>query len=488
MTARDAARFSTGIEGLDGVLQGGFLAGRSYLVRGGPGTGKTTLGMHFLAAGPPSESLFVTLGEDEERLRQDGANIGLDLKDVAVLDVSPRKENLTDSIPGDVFSAAETDRAPLIERIQETVERLRPKRVFVDSLTQFRYLAPDAYQFRQHVLNLLHFLTSGGTTVLFTSEASSEAPDEDLQFLADGILDLTRHDGRHMIDVTKLRGAGFTDGPHAVRLTDHGMAVFPRLVPEAHGQHYTPRTIPLGVEELDSLLGGGLETGTATMLSGPTGVGKTTLGLQILKAAAERGERSVLYTFEEHLGTLLQRSAALGIPLRELMEAGTISVVVIEPHRFIADEFALQVREEVESRNARLVMIDSIGGYHLALGAEDSLVLRIRALTRYLFNMDVSVLLVNELHTVIGGAFHATERDISPIADTVVVLRYLEMEGGMRKAIGVLKKRTGDFEHRFREFLIGADGVRVGAPMTGMRGIMAGTPESVRTSEPANGA
>jgi circadian clock protein KaiC len=253
------------------------------------------------------------------------------------------------------------------------------------------------------------------------------------------------------------------------------MEVYPRLVPGSHERHFEPELIPSGIAELDEMLGGGIERGTITILSGPSGVGKTTLGIQFMKEAASRGERSVVYAFEEQRDTLLHRCDGIGIPVRAMLGEGQLSVMEVEPLRFSPGEFALMVRREVEERNARIVMIDGIAGYQLTLAGDD-LVTHLHALGRYLQNMGVTVLLMNEVSGITGD-FEATEAGISYLCDNLVFLRYLEIDGELRKSVGVLKKRLSGFSRNIREFEITCDGVLVGEPLTGLRGVLTGTPE-----------
>jgi len=470
-------RLSTGIVGLDEVLQGGFVPGRAYLARGGPGTGKTTLGLHFLTTGAANgeKTLFITLGEPEAEIRKNAEAMGFDLSGVTFLDLSPTPEFFVEVETYDLFSPAEVEREPTTRRIVEEVEKRQPSRVFIDAMTQFRYLAADPFQYRKQVLSFLRFLVEQGTTVLFTSEGSAEAPDEDLQFLADGVIHLEFAPEGRTLSVTKFRGSDFRGGRHAMQLSEKGMEVFPKLVPEVYRREFVPETISSGVPELDELLHGGLERGTVTIITGPGGVGKTTLGLVFMKEAAGRGERSMVYTFEEGAETLLARCEAINIPVHAMMERGTLHVVKIEPLRYTPDEFARLVRREVEEEGSRLVMIDSISGYRLSLRGED-LVSHMHALCKYLANMGVTVLLINEVEHI-TGEFRATEVGISYLADNIIFLRYLEMGGELHKAIGVLKKRLSDFERTLREYEITRYGVKVGRPLTGLRGILSGTPE-----------
>ncbi|ROQ93611.1 ATPase domain-containing protein [Desulfosoma caldarium] len=476
-------RLSTGIKGLDEILAGGLLPGRAYLLHGGPGTGKTTLGLHFLVAGAAQgeRALFITLEEWETSLRKNAAAVGLDLSGIDFLDISPGPEYFCRVQTYDIFAPAEVEREPLTETITEAVERIHPVRVFIDSLTQFRYLSSDVFQFRKQVLSFLQFLTQQGATVVFTSEYSPDHPDDDLQFMADGIIELDCEEGGRSVSIRKFRGSSFKGGKHSMVLTSRGMAVFPRLIPEEHGREFLAEAISTEIPELDALMHGGVERGTISIITGPSGVGKTTLGILFMKEAARRGERSVMYSFEESLEPLIHRSEAVKIPVRSMLEKGTLSVVQVEPLRYTSNEFAWMVRREVEEKNARIVMIDSLSGYRLSLRGGD-LVSHLHALCKYLSNMGVTVFLINEVEAITGD-FKPTELGISYLADNIVILRYLEMAGELRKAIGVLKKRLSDFEKTLREFEITGSGVKVGPPLRRLRGILTGVPNWVKGEE-----
>ncbi len=480
MESKPPARVSTGVAGLDEILHGGLVPNRAYLVRGGPGTGKTTLGMHFLAAGASNGEpvLFITLGEPEEQIRQNAATIHIDLSAVAFLDLSPTSDFFTNVETYDIFSPAEVEREPITRQIVEHTRKIAPTRVFIDSMTQFRYLSPDAFQFRKQVLSFLRFLMEMGATVLFTSESSIEAPDADLQFLADGVLELGFDGTTHSISVPKFRGSDFREGAHAVKLSDRGMEIFPRLLPDEYKRDVPLEIISSGVPSLDELLHGGLERGTVTIITGPSGVGKTTLGLQFVKEAAGRGERSVVYAFDERPENILSRCQSVNIPAAKMVERGVLNLVRVEPLQFTADEFAHLVRREVEERGVAMVMIDSVAGYRLSVRGGD-LVAHLHAVGKYLSNVGVTCLLVNELQNITGD-FSPTESGISYLADNIIFIRYLEINGEMRKAIGVLKKRLSDFEKTLREIEITRYGIKVGRPLTELRGILRGVPEWVK--------
>ncbi|HSF31539.1 MAG TPA: ATPase domain-containing protein [Candidatus Tectomicrobia bacterium] len=483
MGLESSLRLSTGIVGFDEILHGGLIPGRAYLVRGGSGTGKTTLGLHFLTAGQRSHEklLFITLGETEEQIRRNAEAIGFDLEGITFLDLSPSSSLFTEAQSYDIFSPAEVEREPITQKILEQVEALKPQRVFLDAMTQFRYLSTDTFQFRRQSLSFLRYLVEQGATVLFTSEGSAEAPDDDLQFMSDGVIHLEFAPAGRTIAVTKFRGSDFRTGLHSMKLSVTGIEVFPRLVPGTYRKDFVAEVIPAGVPELDELLHGGLERGTISIISGPSGVGKTTLGLQFMKEAAGRGERSVVYTFEEPVETIVLRAEAINIPVKAMMTRGTLSLVAVEPLEFSPDEFACMVRHEVEERQARIIMIDSTAGYRLSVRGGE-LIVHLHALCKYLQNMGVATLLVAEVEAI-TGEFRATESGLSYLADNLVFLRYMEIQGELRRAIGVLKKRLSSFEKTLREIEITRYGIKVGKPLTELRGILRGTPEWVNSSK-----
>lgn len=478
MVTEDSTRVTTGIDGLDGVLLGGLVENRSYVVAGRAGAGKTILGLAFLDAGAQAGEtvLFVNLEEDLADLKANARAVGIDVDGIEFFDLSPSAEAFTDEGSYDVFTPDEVESEPFQSAVTEAVERHDPDRVVVDPVTQLHYLTPDDYQFRRRVLGLSRFLNRREATVVFTAQESEGMPTEDLQFVSDGLIRLDPSGPFRLLDVPKFRGSDTLDGDHSYRIDSEGMAVFPALSPGDRAAEPELETISSGVPEIDDVLNGGIERGTVTIISGPTGVGKTTLGTQFTKTAAQRGERSVMYLFEEGLPTFSQRSNAIGMPVTEMVENGTLAVEEIEPLRYSPQEFAAGVREEVEEQGAEIVMIDGIRGYQLTVqGAENALTRRLHALGRYLSNAGVTTIMIDETSGVTGD-FQATNRNVSYLADNIVFLRHIEIDGELRKAIGVLKKRTSGYERTLREYEITEDGIRVGDPLRGMRGILSGTP------------
>ncbi|MFB2922272.1 MULTISPECIES: ATPase domain-containing protein [Aerosakkonema] len=480
-------RLLTGISGLDELLDGGFIPGRAYLVRGGPGAGKTTLGLHFLATGVANgeKTLYITLGEPAEQIRTNAKALGFDEKNIEFLDLSPTSEFFTEIQTYDIFSPAEVEREPTTQKIIDEVTTLKPQRVFLDAMTQFRYLSADAFQFRKQVLSFVRFLVEQKTTVLFTSEGSEAAPDDDLQFMSDGILNLSYSDQKRTICITKFRGSGFRSGYHSIRLTSAGIEVFPRLQPDAYKQVFVPEPVSSGIPELDQLLHGGIERGTITIMSGPSGVGKTTIGLQFMKEAAGRGERSVVFSFEEDVELLVRRCHNINIPAQTMIERGTLSLLKVEPLKFTPDEFAYLVRQQVEQQQTSIVMIDSVSGYRLAVRGED-LVSHLHTVCKYLANMGVTVILVNQTKAF-AGEYQGTEYGISYLADNVIFLRYFERYVNskleLRKVIGVLKKRLSDFEKSLREIQITRYGIKISEATPEIRGILSDLPQGGKAPE-----
>lgn len=469
-----SSRLSTGIPGLDEILRGGLIHRRIYLVRGGPGTGKSTLGMHFLTAGAAlnEKVLYITLGETEAQISNNATSIGFDLAGVKFLDLTPGTDYFVEDKGYDIFSPAEIERGPTTQKIVERIESLLPSRVFIDSVTQLRYLATDAFQYRKQMYSLARYLTEKGATVLCCSEGSVEAPDDDLQFLCDAVINLELSTKGRIIKITKFRGSGFQNGVHSMRLGNHGMQVFPRLEAGSFQREFTPEELPFGIPELDKLLHGGLERGTATIISGPSGVGKTTLGLRFLYEAAKRGERSVIFSFEEGKETIIERCESIQMPLRNLLDKGTLAIVEVEPLFNSPDEFTNMVRNEISQQKTRNIMLDSTSGYQLSLYDQD-LAGHLHTLGHFLNNAGVTTILISEVESI-TGEFRATEAGISYLVDNIIFLRHVETSGELKRTIGILKKRTSDFDKTLCEFEITRRGVKVGKPLTAVDGILGG--------------
>ncbi|SHF24787.1 ATPase domain-containing protein [Alkalibacter saccharofermentans] len=488
---REIQKMPTGISGLDEILQGGYISGNTYLIRGGPGTGKTTAGIHFLYEGAckGEKTLLISLSESLDKLLRDASQKGLDLENTSFLDLTPSANDVSCDASYNVFSPAEVEQPSFMQKITEQLETIKPDRVFVDGITQLQYLSPDIYQFRKQILALIKIATSQIGTVLLSSEDSKSVSDDDLQFMSDGVINLEYINDERGVRVTKFRGSDYKHGFHTMQIMDNGIIIYPRLDPREVKREFIFETISSGIPELDKLLYGGIEKGTATVISGPTGVGKTTLGVQFAKEASERGERTVIYTFEEGKESLLKRMKAVNIPISEMLDQNTLSVVKVNSLEYTPDQFAYLIRNDVEHMNTKIVMIDSISGYLLSFskGPRDKgeMLRHIHALSEYLKNMGVTMLLLNETHSITGD-FTVSEYGISYLADSIVFLRYVELKGELRKVIGVLKKRMSDFEKTLRELEITSSGLKVGRPLSDLRGVLTGNPEFIDDEKNCN--
>jgi len=469
-------RIQTGIPNADAILDGGLLPASATLVRGTPGAGKTIFGLHFLTA-TTEPAVYINLGEPTAYLERTAAQFDLSIDHIEFLDLSPSGSQFQGDQSYDLFEPGEVETTPLVDQIRQKVTEIEPTRVLIDPVTELRYLAPDERQFRTQVLSLIDFLKSEDATVVLTSQASESVTDDDLQFLADAVISLEATDERRTISVPKFRGSDSHRGPHTVTIDTTGMQVWPTLDPTAHYRDGEIETLSSGVDELDSLLGGGVTTGTISFLTGPTGVGKTTTALQFLAEAARNDQQSVLYAFEESRRTLFERAEAIGIPLAEFVQKGLIVIEEIGTDELTVDEFTHRIRAEVEQRDTEIIVIDGFSGYERAFrGMGDDPTHQLIKIGRYLRNMNVTGIVINEVHQITGD-FRATEHRMSHLADDIIIFRHVEYRGELRKVIGVLKKRTSDFESALRTLEISDQGVSVGEPLSSLRGILTGTPD-----------
>ncbi len=477
-------RILTEINGLDVILCDGFIENRAYLVRGQAGTGKTTLGLHFLTAENAKErkNLFITFGESPQQIRDNAEAINIDVSAIDFLDLSPASTFFSELKSYDIFTSAEVEREPITKAITDTLDELNPARVFIDGILQLQYLSKDGYDFRRYILSFLRYLMERDTTILFTSKESASVADEDLKFIADGVIHLKQELGRRAIRVVKFRGSDFIGDFHTMRLTDNGMVVYPRLIePPVSERNFVLEFVASGIAEIDEMLHGGLERSTVTLITGPTGIGKTTFGIQFMKEAAGRGERSVIYSFEEDDLTILQRCKGINIPVYEMIKNGNLEIIQIEPLQLTADEFVHMIRQEVDDNNTDIVMIDSIAGYKLSMQGND-LLTHLHILTKYLRLKGVTVILINEVHRL-ADPIRATESEISYLMDSIIYMRYIEQEGELLRAIGVLKKRISDFEKSMRKFEFSSYGISVSKPLKALRGLLTGSPNWVEQED-----
>ncbi|WP_097093029.1 ATPase domain-containing protein [Novosphingobium sp. Chol11] len=485
-------RVSTGNAGLDLVLGGGLPAQRLYLVEGAPGSGKTTLALQFLLDGVKAgeQVLYVTLSETSEELSVVAASHGWSLNDVNLFELASADSVLGIGRDQSILHSWEMELGGTIDLIREEVQRIKPQRIVFDSLSELRLLAQDPLRYRRQLLFLKQFFAQIDTTVLLVDDLTGSAGvrDNHLHSLCHGVITLERLTldfgaARRRMQIQKMRGVDFVAGYHDMIIRKGGIDIFPRLIASDHHAPFEGEPVPSKIPELDAILGGGPQRGTSTLITGPAGAGKTTLALQYVIAACERGENAVIYEFDERIGTLISRAKLFGTDLQALMDDGRLVIRQIDPAEVAPGEFAAMVRREVEDRNARIVLVDSLNGYLAAMPQEQQLILQLHELLSYLSHRGVVTLLVNPQQGFFGS-MSADELNVSYIADIVILLRFFEAEGRIRKALSVIKHRSGAHEDSIREFRIDSHGVRVGAPLSDFRGVLTGTPQYLGAASP----
>lgn len=479
---------STGIEGLDHILLGGFPRNHVYLLQGDPGVGKTTLGLQFLLEGVRNgeTALYLTLSETKAELEAVAKSHHWDISGIHIYEELVGEDSLEED-DTTVFYPAEVELGKTIKSLLAEVERLKPNRVVLDSLSEIRLLAQSTLRYRKQILALKQFFAGRNVTVLFLDDRTSDVTDMQLQSVPHGVVELERYTPlygatRRRLQLVKVRGLNFRDGYHDFSIRTGGIIVYPRLVAAEHRRIVQLESLPSGIDVLDSMLGGGIHRGTSTLIMGPAGSGKSALATQYAVAAARRGERVTMFLFEESLSSLFNRSESLGMPLHEFVENGTISVQPIDPAQLQPGEFAYLVRHAVEQDKTRVLTIDSLNGYLNAVPEERFLLLHLHELLSYLGQNSVASLLVFAQHGMIGPM--QTAVDVSYLADSVILLRYFEAQGKIRKALSVVKKRSGFHETAIREFLLSQEkGVQIGQPLDEYRGILSGIPKFERVVE-----
>jgi circadian clock protein KaiC len=482
-------KISTGSAGLDAVLGGGVDPERMYLYEGRPGSGKTTLALQFLLEGVRlgERTLYITLSETERELRLVAKRHGWSLKGVTVFELVPPETSLDPTQELTVLHPAEMELSETSQLIFDMVEALDPARVVIDSLSELRLLAQSPLRYRRQILALKHFFAGRRSTVVLLDDLTASQNDLQLHSIAHGVvlLEQTAIDygaERRRMRVVKMRGIPFKGGFHDFTIERGGLKIYPRLVAAEHHKDFTGDFVPSGNAELDTMLGGGLERGTNALLIGSAGVGKSSIALSYAIAAAARGEQSIIFAFDEGRGTMSARARTLGLPLEAALESGSIIIQQIDPAELAPGEFAERVRKAVEVDRARIVVIDSLNGYLNAMPDERFLVLQMHELLSYLSQLGVLTILVLAQHGLVGPM--DTPLDISYLSDAVMMLRYFEYDGQVRRALSVVKKRSGHHEHSIREFQLSRHGVKLGPPLKGFGGIFSGTPTYIGEKAP----
>jgi circadian clock protein KaiC len=476
----DPPRAPTGVQGLDDILHGGLIADRLYLVDGNPGAGKTTLALQFLLEGRRrgEPTMYVTLSETADELRDGAASHGWSLDGIQIIELHGEEAQGQADDELTIFHPSEVELSQTTRKVLQAVERHAPKRMVFDSLSELRLLAQHSLRYRRQILALKQFFSGRACTTLFLDDRTADGSDLQLQSIAHGVVSLEHQApvyGRALrhLRVVKFRGSDFRTGYHHLRLLRGGLEVYPRLTASDHGEDFEVVHLASGVESLDRLLGGGIDIGTSTLIVGPAGSGKSTIALQYAIAATQRGDHAVVFTFDESRQSMLQRLRGMGMSAQG--GARDVEICQVDPAEISPGEFAHMVRRAVEVDRARVVVIDSLNGYINAMVDGHYLTAQLHELLSYAGNHGVSTFVIAAQSGMLAGQMGAPG-DASYLADTVVYTRFFEHLGQLRRAISVLKKRSGPHENTIRELQFDGKGVRLSDPLRQFRGILTGVP------------
>ncbi|MCB8837960.1 ATPase domain-containing protein [Aurantimonas sp. VKM B-3413] len=485
MAEPQTTRAKVGIPGLDDILSGGLTTGHVFLVEGSPGTGKTTIALSFLLEGAKQgeTGLYITLSETEPELRSGAASHGWDIDPaITVFELVPPESLLDPDQQQSLLYSSDLELGETTRMIFEAVERVKPKRIVLDSLSEIRLLAQGSLRYRRQILAMKHYFSRNGGTVLLLDDLTAETTDKTVHSVVHGVVhleELAPEYGaeRRRVRITKYRGTAYRGGYHDMKIATGGVEVYPRLVALEHRRRFERRKTSSGIPEFDALLGGGVEQGSSTLVLGPAGAGKSLVGVQFAMSATARGEKAAIFLFDEEMGLLFDRVMAMGIDLQAEIDRGMLHIEQLDAAELSPGEFAHRVRHRVTEADAKLVLIDSLNGYQASMPEENSLILHMHELLQFLNRQGATTILTVAQHGLVGDM--RSPVDITYLADTVILLRYFEAMGRMRRALSVIKKRAGWHEDTIREYRIGEKGLTVGEPLDKFQGVLRGVPTFV---------
>ncbi len=486
-------RAETGIAGLDNVIGGGIARNRLHLLEGSPGTGKTTIALQFLLEGAKQGEvgIYVSLAETEQELRDGARSHGWTIgKEIEICELVAPESVLDPDHHQSLLYSSDLELGETVQRIFAAIERLTPKRVVIDSLSEIRLLAQSSLRYRRQILALKHYFARHNSTVILLDDLTTESTERAVHSIAHSVIHLDQlapiYGGeRRRLRVIKCRGQTFRGGYHDFTIGPGGVQVFPRLVAAEHRKAAAGKLVTSDIAGLDNLLGGGIAAGSSTLVIGPAGTGKSLLILRYIAAAVSRGERAALFVFDEELGLLFARAKKMGLDLEAMQKGGSIWIEQMDAAEMYPGEFIHRVRACVDGQDIRIVAIDSLNGYQAAMPEEQFLILHLHELLQYLNRQGVATFLAVAQHGMIADMKQAV--DVTYLADTVILLRYFEALGRVRRAVSVIKKRTGSHEDTIREFQITSAGICVGQPLADFQGVLQGVPTYVGKGGPLMG-
>ncbi|RYG34934.1 MAG: circadian clock protein KaiC, partial [Burkholderiales bacterium] len=453
-----APKATLGVPGLDDILAGGLTPGHVYLLEGNPGTGKTTIALKFLLAGAErgEKGLYITLSETEAELRAGAKSHGWTIgSGIDIFELVPPESRLDPDMQQSLLYSSDLELGETTKLIFESIKATNPMRIVLDSLSEIRLLAQNSLRYRRQILALKHYFSRHGATVLLLDDLTSESLDKTVHSVVHGVIRLEElvpdyGADRRRLRVMKYRGTRFRGGWHDFVIETGGVKAFPRLVAGEHRTRFTRTRQKTGVDQLDALLGGGIDQGSSVLVLGPAGTGKSTFTFQFIDEAIKRGEKAALFVFDEELGLLLERTKAMGFDLEKMIADGNLLLEQVDAAEMSPGQFAYRVRHTVDAAGAKTVIIDSLNGYSAAMPNENSLVLHIHELLQYLNRQGATTFLTVAQHGLVGDM--KSPVDVTYLADTVILLRYFEAMGRVKRAVSVIKKRTGWHEDTIREY------------------------------------
>jgi circadian clock protein KaiC len=478
----DQDKAETGVAGFDEILAGGLSRGHVFLIEGAPGSGKTTLAMQFLMEGARAgeATLYVTLSETEKELRDSAASHGWIIPpEIEIFELIPPESLLDSDQQQSLLYSSDLELGEATKQIFEAVERVKPKRIVLDSLSEIRLLAQSSLRYRRQILAIKHYFSRMSATVVLLDDLTAGVDDKTVHSVAHGVFHLEElapafGAERRRVRIKKYRGQKYRGGYHDFTITKGGLNIFPRLVAAEHRTKFDRKKISTGIADFDALLGGGVDTGSSTLILGPAGTGKSLIAIGFAMSAVKRGERAALFVFDEELGLLFDRMKGLGFDLEAAQKSGALTIEQVDAAELSPGEFTHRVCRAVDSRGIKTVIIDSLNGYQASMPEENSLILHVHELLQYLNRQGATTFLTVAQHGLVGDM--QAPVDVTYLADTVILLRYFEAMGSVRRAMSVIKKRSGSHESTIREFVLSNEGLAVGAPLTAFHGVLRGVP------------